>query len=53
MAYLILQYAVLAVAVVFSLWHLLGKISPKTFQVLRTRLTGRATHPKGTPAAVQ
>ncbi|MBP2161456.1 hypothetical protein J2X24_004040 [Asticcacaulis solisilvae] len=42
MAYLILQYAVLAVAVVFSLWHLLGKISPKTLQVLRTRLTGRA-----------
>jgi hypothetical protein len=49
MAYLILQYLVLAVAVVFSLWHVLNKVSPKTLQVLRTRLTGRAPAeaPKG------
>lgn len=47
MAYLILQYAVLAVAILFSMWHVLNKISPKTVQVWRTRLTGRA--PKEAP----
>ena len=49
MAYLILQYAVLAAAVVFSLWHVLNKVSPRTVQVWRTRLTGRAPAdaPKG------
>jgi hypothetical protein len=41
MAYLILQYCVLTVAVLFSLWHVLNKVSPKSLQVLRTRLTGR------------
>lgn len=49
MAYLILQYMVLATAVLFSLWHVLNKLSPKTLQVLRTRVTGRAPEeaPKG------
>lgn len=49
MAYLIMQYAILAVAVTFSLWHILNKVSPKVVQALRTRLTGRAPAeaPKG------
>jgi len=49
MAYLILQYAVLVAAVLFSLWQVLNKLSPKTLQVLRTRLTGHAPTeaPKG------
>lgn len=49
MAYLILQYMVLATAVLFSLWHVLNKLSPKTLQVLRTRVNGRAPEeaPKG------
>lgn len=42
MAYLILQYAVLAAAVAFSLWRVLNRISPRRMQALRTRLTGRA-----------
>lgn len=42
MAYLILQYAVLAFAFLFSLWHVLNKVSPRSLQALRTRLTGRA-----------
>ncbi len=49
MAYLILQYAVLAVAVLFSLWHVLNKVSPRMLQVWRTRLTGQA--PKEAPKA--
>ena len=49
MAYLILQYAVLAFAFLFSLWHVLNKVSPRSLQALRTRLTGRAPQeaPKG------
>jgi hypothetical protein len=47
MAYLILQYAVLTFAILFSLWHVVNRVSPRSLQALRTRLTGRA--PKEAP----